>query len=249
MSTPPSSESFSDRRNECLAQLVPFLDEVRTGIQQTFFEVRALRVPNGDYKPRTLCGFFELGEGSDNRPLVNAVLQLVGSRSENQPEGVYMTINGVIPRSPGRAIDILSSARDICAIDIDVVKRIMMLIDIDPVRPPRTSATDSEKTYAKRVLDGIREDLDQRGFPAPMVIDSGNGYHLWYRIDLPRDDNGRVQRFLKALAQRHDTAEAKVDTSTFNPSRISKIPGTWARKGNSSPERPHRMARVLEVPK
>ena len=33
-----------------------------------------------------------------------------------------------------------------------------------------------------------------------------------------------------------------------NPSRILKLPGTWARKGDSVPDRPHRMARVLELP-
>ena len=41
----------------------------------------------------------------------------------------------------------------------------------------------------------------------------------------------------------------KVDTSTFNPARIVKLYGTPARKGDSMPDRPHRLARLLDVPK
>ncbi len=81
-----------------------------------------------------------------------------------------------------------------------------------------------------------------------MFVDSGNGYHLWYPIDLPADDEGVVKGILRALALRHDSAEAKVDTLVDNPSRLMKIPGSWSRKGDSTADRPHRMARVLEVP-
>jgi hypothetical protein len=34
----------------------------------------------------------------------------------------------------------------------------------------------------------------------------------------------------------------------FNPARIWKLYGTIARKGDSLPDRPHRLARVLDVP-
>ena len=40
----------------------------------------------------------------------------------------------------------------------------------------------------------------------------------------------------------------KVDTTTFNPARIVKLYGTPARKGDSTEDRPHRLARLLEVP-
>src|ERR1019366_5922061 len=52
----------------------------------------------------------------------------------------------------------------------------------------------------------------------------------------------------KALAARFDTTDCKVDTSVYNPSRISKLPGTMACKGENTAERPHRMARVIETP-
>jgi len=34
----------------------------------------------------------------------------------------------------------------------------------------------------------------------------------------------------------------------FNPARIWKLYGTVSRKGDSIPERPHRLARILEAP-
>ena len=123
-----------------------------------------------------------------------------------------------------------------------------LLVDVDPVGPAGVSATDEEKDEARRVVGSVRDDLATREWPAPMVVDSGNGFHLWYRLELPADDGGLVERCLKALAARHDTPAATVDTSCFNPSRLVKLPGTFARKGDSTDDRPHRLARVLEVP-
>ena len=40
----------------------------------------------------------------------------------------------------------------------------------------------------------------------------------------------------------------EVDRKVFNASRIVKLYGTLARKGDSTPDRPHRRAAVLEVP-
>ena len=39
-----------------------------------------------------------------------------------------------------------------------------------------------------------------------------------------------------------------VDRSVHNPARIWKLYGTWAGKGDSIPERPHRMAKLIETP-
>jgi hypothetical protein len=57
-----------------------------------------------------------------------------------------------------------------------------------------------------------------------------------------------VQRILLALSQRFDTDAVKIDRAVFNPARLCKIPGTLARKGDSTGDRPHRRARILEVP-
>ena len=80
------------------------------------------------------------------------------------------------------------------------------------------------------------------------MADSGNGYHLLYRIDLPAADGGLVERVLKSLAARFDNEHVKIDQSVYNPARICKLPGTMARKGDHTEARPHRRAKLLEVP-
>jgi putative DNA primase/helicase len=94
----------------------------------------------------------------------------------------------------------------------------------------------------------VRDALTAAGWPEPVYADSGNGAHLDYYVDLPADDGGLIENCLKALALRFDTDTVKVDTSVFNPARIWKLYGTTAGKGDSIPDRPHRMARLLSVP-
>ena len=57
-------------------------------------------------------------------------------------------------------------------------------------------------------------------WPAPVMIDSGNGYHLLYRIDLPADDVSKdlLRRVLKEVKQRFTGSDgAAVDTGTDIP--------------------------------
>jgi P4 family phage/plasmid primase-like protien len=158
---------------------------------------------------------------------------------------VYIVMNGVGPDMPaGR------NPRDGGAKATDIPRRLWLLIDSDPSRPADSNATDAEKDAAYAVVMMIRDWLTARGFPEPVVADSGNGYHLLYRIDLLNDDDATalVKAVLAALAARFDSAEVKVDRKVFDPPRLVKLYGTLAAKGEDTPERPHRYARVLAVP-
>ena len=62
------------------------------------------------------------------------------------------------------------------------------------------------------------------------------------------DDGGLVQHVLQALDARFSTERVKIDTSVYNAARICKVYGTLARKGDNRPDRPHRRAKILEVP-
>src|SRR5262249_39827200 len=110
-------------------------------------------------------------------------------------------------------------------------------------------ASDAEKALARRTLEQVRAFLRERGWPEPVVCDSGNGYHLLYRIDLPADDGGLVERVLRALAARFDSDQVKIDQAVCNPARLCKLPGTLARKGDSTPLRPHRRPQLLGMPR
>jgi hypothetical protein len=153
---------------------------------------------------------------------------------------VYLTMNPVRPGHPATK----------AASDGDIVARHWLLIDVDPARPADTSATDEEKRRARLVIDAIRDELCRRGWPESVLADSGNGLHLLYRVDLPNDENAKalVKAILTSLARRFDTPDVRVDTSVCNASRITKFYGTTARKGECTPERPHRPSALLEVP-
>ena len=159
-------------------------------------------------------------------------------------KGVYYTLNPLKQESLATA----SRIRPHSASDIDVLCRRWLLIDVDPKRPSGHSATDEEKANAKAKIVAIRDHLRHQNWPEPVFADSGNGFHLLYRIDLPADDGGLVKKVLGVLADLFDNEHVEVDRKVFNPSRITKLYGTKACKGPDIPERPHRWTSIIEIP-
>ena len=201
------------------------------------FEIRAF----GGRLKRALFGYFD-----DRAEAVRAALDCVRSGAE----GVYVTLNPVnrtlLARANNKVIDAKSKAS---TADEDITRRRWLFIDLDAVRPSGISSTDAEHQAALNKARKIAAWLSGCNFPAAVLADSGNGAHLLYQVDLAADDNGLVKRFLTVLNMLFGGDGVKVDTSTFNPARIVKLYGTPARKGDSMPDRPHRLARLLEVPK
>jgi hypothetical protein len=130
------------------------------------------------------------------------------------------------------------------------VRRRWLSLDFDPVRPSGVSATDTEKKAARRRALEVREFLRGLEWPEPVVCDSGNGYHLLYRIELPNDREGLelVKGVLEALAFKFSDKAVEVDVTNCNAARIWKLYGTTARKGDNIADRPHRRSRLLKVP-
>ena len=165
-------------------------------------------------------------------------------------EGIYYTINPINPIFISKTKNRLTRGKK-AVTDEDIVRRTTLLIDIDPIRSGGVSATETEKKCAKIVRNNIVRYLADLRWPAAITCDSGNGYHILYKIDLPTNDNGLVKNILMTLDQRFTCDTAKVDTTVYNPSRIAKVPGTYARKGEDDPlnGRPHRIAKILFHPK
>lgn len=164
------------------------------------------------------------------------LIDLIGFVSrQDDYSGVYYTLNPV-------RWDLDGSAKN-----GDIVRRQWLLVDVDAVREPDTNATEREHEAARELAQRIIGELMGQGWPLPLEIDSGNGWHLLYRIDLPNDDLSKTlcRDALKALATRFDTDTAKVDKSVHNASRIAKLPGTWARKAADTPDRPQRLCRIV----
>jgi hypothetical protein len=204
-------------------------------------ELRALGVQRHGARPHTEAGFF------DHDHLLD--LAKTALRVTPYAKGVYFTLNPLHPDLLARRCNRTDWANEgELAKDKDILARRWLLIDADPVRDPLISASEEEKAAAHRSILDVREFLRSRFWPDPLLADSGNGYHLLYPIDLPADDSGMVERILRALAHRFDNDHVQIDRSVFNPSRICKLPGTLARKGDDTPKRPHRRAKLLEGP-
>lgn len=165
-------------------------------------------------------------------------------------KGCYLVMNPIAPALAERPQLVKTFT---LTTDADIVHRNMLLIDFDPSSAERgsnDSATDAEKETARERMDEVFEWLRDLGFPEPIFADSGNGWHLLFRIDLPNDDQSRkmLRYFLLALSKRFSDDQVAVDITVHNASRITKLYGTQARKGEHREDRPHRLSRLLTVP-
>lgn len=132
--------------------------------------------------------------------------------------------------------------------DRDIAYYRWLLIDADPVRPSGVSATEQEKLQAKHVVNRVRLYLQKIGFSAPVIADSGNGYHLLYRIQADTRHQPTLASFLRVMDRWFSTEEAQIDTAVGNPARITKLYGTVAHKGASTTDRPHRESKIVLMP-
>ncbi|MDP2797629.1 MAG: phage/plasmid primase, P4 family [Methanoregula sp.] len=167
--------------------------------------------------------------------------------------GCYVTLNVVNPALLARRANRIKmhlSRSDATTSDADIIRRRWLPIDIDPVRPSGVSSTDTEHELALAKAEEITGWLSGLGFPEPVTGDSGNGAHLLYRIDLPNDEPStqQVKAVLAALDALFSDTGVSVDTANYNAGRIWKLYGTLAKKGDHTPERPHRRSRIISVP-
>lgn len=160
---------------------------------------------------------------------------------------VYMTINTLNTACNSRVQKNHFELNPQTTADNDVIGYKFLMIDIDPTRPSGTSSSEEELKLAKDMGNKVYEFMRQVGFESPLRAYSGNGIHLMYRIKLKNDTEGKslVQKCLKTLDMLFSDENCKIDTTTFNPSRISKLYGCVARKGANTEERPHRMSRII----
>lgn len=174
--------------------------------------------------------------------------QFAAAAAAEDAPGIYFTLNPCNPDLLKRADHRVRQAGK-CTKDEDIIRRGWLLIDADPQRE-RGSATDTEKAAAEAVALAVRAWLTASGFSPPVFADSGNGFHLLYRLDLENTTEIRdlVKRFLENLAGRFSTPDVTIDKGVHNASRICKLYGTVARKGPDTPDRPHRRSRLIDTP-
>ncbi len=134
--------------------------------------------------------------------------------------------------------------------DGDIVRRTHILIDLDPNRAAGISASDEEFEKAHLKCVDIYRYLIGQGFKEPIITKSGNGWHAYVTCDMPNDDehNELVKRFLQSISKMFSDEHVGVDEKVFNPARIDKLVGTWAKKGADNADRRWRLAEIVKVP-
>jgi hypothetical protein len=162
-------------------------------------------------------------------------------------EGAYMLHAPIDRRILARyPSDCIERAVD-RASDKEVMGRRIVFADCDVIRPKGISSTDDEFREAHDVADLIMEFLAESlgGDSALATGSSGNGRFILIAVE-PRpvvaEETVRISRFLQLLNKKFRTDRVKVDESVFNPARLMPAPGTWKRKGQDTPERPHRQS-------
>lgn len=216
-------------------------------------ELRVLQATTPD-SPR--YAYQASGYFNDAEALIQVLTRLRSAR------GVYLTLHPCQPALLARAHNRLRTADEMrkasATTDQQITRLRWLLIDIDPDRPADISSSEEEHQAALALAGKVKDALQAAGWPAPVEADSGNGAHLLYPVDLPVAEGvkntGLLSRVLKGLAARFDPSEnateihLHIDQSVSNASRICKLYGTLACKGDHLPERPHRMAHLLSVP-
>jgi hypothetical protein len=203
----------------------------------TIIEIRTLTA----YRGFASVGYF-------NDPVLAANI-IVNSDNEGIA-GAYATLNPVTPEAFARCSNrMVSGKAAVFTHDKEILERRELLLDFDPVRLSGISSTEAEHQAALDFMVKVTDALTfLYGWPAPCLIDSGNGGHARYRLERLANTleiTELVKNVLRVLDHKYSNERVTIDKSNFNASRICRIPGTVARKGEHTAERPHRVSRIL----
>ena len=170
--------------------------------------------------------------------------------------GVYITANTFEAERSAHGWRAAGTGK--LAADALVRVRRALVVDVDPDRPPGTSATDAEREAARQVALRVARTLDDALFAhageerdAIALGSSGNGWWVLIALDaLPETPELRraVEQILRALDALCSGGGVKIDRTVHNASRIVPAWGTMKRKGGDAPDRPHRRSEMATVP-
>lgn len=182
---------------------------------------------------------------------VEFAIKAIEPQDRRQIFQIYFTVNEINPACLSRKqYNQFLQVKGTATSKNDIIRRKWLPIDIDVKRPTDISSTAEEKSYAHKKAGEVYRFLQHVGFPLPVVCDSSSGYHLYYPIDIPANQEAEklIKDIYQVLSDRFTDDRIKIDSQVGDANRIMRLPGTWGRKGRDTEERPHRMAKILSVP-
>jgi hypothetical protein len=185
---------------------------------------------------------------------IDLAVKGIEKANQTSPVGIFFVANPVKKdirsRSYNRFQPNIQRTKDN---EVDVLK--WLLIDFDPQRPSGISSTNAEHDLAISHAQFVHKSICAKGCTPSLIVDSGNGAHIIIRLpDLPNTPENveLLKNFLKSMNSfyliRKDDITIEIDEKVFNPARLIKAAGTDVRKGDSTPDRPHRRSRIISQP-
>jgi len=185
-------------------------------------------------------GKAESGFFTDVESAVAAVARFNGTNCAS----VYVTLNALPNHAMNWGADRIAKGR--ATSDSDVTAYRYLYLDLDPVRPADTNATDAERAFARDRARRVLAYLCDLGWPGPAWAgNSGSGSLMLFRIDLENTTGNAdlVKRALEGLSDLFSDDVVSIDTTVANPARICRLAGTVNAKGiTPTADRPWRRA-------
>ena len=214
------------------------VDKLKTLIETDKTVVREVRILNTT--KGTVSGYFNCAE---------SLFHFIKPYSNDYQ--IFMTLNpiSISKIDSSRLNQALQKANSFVK-DADIENLKYIFVDLDPKRSINMSSSESELSAAKEKARKIVLFLESHKFTRPIICLSGNGMHLLYPILLSNTPEHvkLLKTFLQILGQFFSDDKVEVDLTTYNPSRLTKVYGTYSRKGEPSSERPHRQSQILMHP-
>jgi putative DNA primase/helicase len=131
-----------------------------------------------------------------------------------------------------------------------------ILVDIDrrikkDAAGVKINATEAERVVLRETADKVASFLSPQ-FGHATFADSGNGFHLSWRCEDMKPDEGReyYRELLAVLRHRFEQPDVnmEIDGSLFDDTQVVTVWGTWNRKYENTAERPQRQSELIYLP-
>lgn len=102
--------------------------------------------------------------------------------------------------------------------DIDTINN--FVLDIDN----KTNLIETQQIIFK-----IKEEALSQGFQEPLIISSGNGYHIYFSIkpiDNSNENRNKIKAVGKSIKDKYQNDFCIIDDSVFEPARVMRLAGT-----------------------
>ena len=216
--------------------------------EETLHQWWKIFVGDGNFTEVRILGKFSYS-GYFNSP--DAIIAAIKPYLTLDDEQFYFVMNSIDPSCYGRQqCEKMVKSPKITTNDNDILRRLWVMVDFDPVRKSGTNSSNEEYQFAYDRARDVYYFLRQQGFPDCVICSSGNGLHLQIKVDLPNDDDTTdvIKRFFQYLAQKFSDDKVDVDQKNYNLARLCKLYSTTAKKGANLPDRPWRQSSILYVP-